>query len=270
MFTRALEKANADPSINHDQGFPSAIFGEQEYVRRYGYDRQSSDSNETTFKPEKGKNYEFGIALDTKQELIISTAWSTTQTEWLRWADRDLARELYESHGTPEKYRRYELPEDITRTPPPSTLPGQQAGDDSDLANSTSAAANALPKTWEDAPLYTHMRTGVVPVAVHHNHKRLGAKAFIQTMWNETWFQPHLRTLLDAQARHATDQVAKFDLDGDGMIHEWSAEHKLRIGGYKGTDHGGEFLGFQGLCSGYERELFRDGGAPWTDPNLPR
>lgn len=255
VFVRAQEKLMIDSREGLDQYMFAEIFGEQEnmrhlaagkYVQRAGWwtwMRGTPDQPDTlddgllAFEPEADKNYEFGIGLDYEQALVMSTAFSEYDTDWVRFA---------------ESKKPVTLPADITRTALPSSM----------LDKNTIDGDPSL-SSWDHVRLFTDTRTGSIPAAIHHNAFKFSLKSRLKTHWNFTWYQPHLRTVLDARALSPDGPVASLDIDGDGVMHEWWSDNSLRVGAVTAL---GEELSFKKLCGGFEKELFRDDKGPWHAP----
>lgn len=183
--------------------------------------------------------------------LVMPTVFSEDETEWVRLIDEDGLHSIDADHGVSYS-KRTSLSADILRTRPPSPPLGK------DTSSSQVNVEDHFSMSWEEVSLFTDVRTGIIPAPVHHNAHADHAKTRIKTVWNMTWFQPHLRTLLGARATSTSDPVVLLDVNGDGVMHEWWSDHTARTGVSIAPYGPGDVLGYEELCSGYEKDIFRD------------
>ncbi|KAI9720305.1 MAG: hypothetical protein M1828_005768 [Chrysothrix sp. TS-e1954] len=87
--------------------------------------------------------------------------------------------------------------------------------------------------SWTDIPLYTNLWTGSIPVSMHMN----GFEAMREAIWHDMWYHSRMRELL--RGRSDTSE----------------------IGAFADT---GEWLPWDTLCRGTEKEVFRDSLGPWS------
>ena len=251
IFERALVKATADSNIGSDQGVFASIFGEQEYQREVHRAEKLtwwqrtflSDPRDEVTKdhpthhrmgPAGNEPFEFGIGLDYRSELSQPTVFSEDDLEW-----------------RVSKHSQGRLSEDIVASSVPFwTFDGRM---------STEA-------DWDEVPLYTNTYTDISPVAIHHNAHRDGLKSRIQTFWNETWYFPHLREMLEARAAAPREPAAILDLADRTEV--WWGPIDER-GGIRvdGLPLPGDWLSWGEVCGTTEiaDEVFRDHRGRWTD-----
>ncbi|KAF4435209.1 hypothetical protein F53441_13564 [Fusarium austroafricanum] len=58
-----------------------------------------------------------------------------------------------------------------------------------------------VPGDWGDMPLYADFYSIAIPVVVHHNPHKDGAKNRRYLWWDRIWFFPYLRDLIEVQLR---------------------------------------------------------------------
>ncbi len=198
LFARAAEIAHADPEVfGADQGIIAQIFGEQEYLResertRNEVDRESSmwkRGKIVDFKPEKGKNYEFGIGLDYNGALGIPTAHAENDSAWAVVSDKETLDKIAKAQGVTEPRIRRGLQSDIAQMPHPFEGLGDDVPEEVKL------------KSWSDVPLYTNLWTGVASASVHLNSIDSHDKKVIrEESWWKMWFAPYARELFAKQS----------------------------------------------------------------------
>lgn len=285
VFERASEKMERDKYVGTDQTVFSEIFGEQEFQRHvmkfqsrsilrkimdffakklnfeYSYilvdPEARGDRVFMELEPKDHMAHEFGIGLDYESKILHSTVFSEDDTEWVIREDRERITNLTMEKGVPLPPRVGSLPQEVTNSLHPfySSRWGYYRMD-------------RIPvwQTWYQVPLFTNIWTGVSPVAVHHNAHRDDLKSRIKTHWNNTWFQPHVRAMLDQRSLSPTRQVALTYSTGSekawyGPIYgSWENEHS---GVWTDTD---EHIDFDRLCEGVWDEVTRDERGSWEDP----
>lgn len=262
VFAQAQKGQAVNPGMVHHQGYFAEVFGQQELMRRRAAFR-AGPSNDTSelktigaFHPVPGQKYEFGIALDYEMALVMPSKHCWHETEWVRFKDNKRLRKHFKHYGIPQsQYQRTLLPPDITRTGPPSSI---NCGNTtkSEMKQDTAAKAE-IPATWKKASLLTNMRTGIIPVAIHHDAKDHHFDWQSMTRWNQTWFQPHLRTLLEARSRSLASPIAALDTRGDGLVQEWWSDSHDLEGVHTQPNGSGQYLEYDRLCSGYTGDLLR-------------
>lgn len=317
VFARASAKAAIDVGFGSDQGVFAEIFGEQEFQRHCIAKRYRTgwiswvqqklglwkDVTEPVLAEQEGRaimecaavndtqTWEFGLGLDYDMTLSQPTVFSEYDTAWLRRGDAETTVAAASSLGLAEKITSPRvsttLPVDIEH----SRMPFEEMS--LMLPHYYKEADIPFPHTsWNQVPLFTNLYTGVSPVAIHHNAHRNGLKGRIDTHWNETWFQPYLRMLMDSRLLEpsrpvvlAVDELvaASLEDDGTGAAAQPTFSQKSRVREVQKTfwaphstdweneraavtTDGRETRYYDGLCQDW-MELFRDGKGEWRDPN---
>ncbi|KAL9112046.1 MAG: hypothetical protein Q9227_003666 [Pyrenula ochraceoflavens] len=288
IMERASQKASVSTNFGSDQGIFAEIFGEQEYQRQVARLRHmswlqrmrkniaskmfgpSEQDNITLPHPThhrmsqellEEKNYEFHMGLDHRSELSQPTVFSENDLAWIKHTDQEDIREKSSLVGIDDPSLNKLSPEIAGSTPPFWIL-----GDVD--------SATRLPKDsrWDQMPLYANMWTGFIPAAVHHNAHHDGLKERIRTFWNETWYFPYLRDLLQVRLAEIRSPVAVVPTPSDGskvVQKEWWDPTDERGGARIETGVlPGDWLTWQQLCGSNEiaEEIFRDDRGPWNDP----
>lgn len=285
VFERAKQKMDNRKYVGSDQSVLSEIFGEQEFSRHvmrfqgrsvlrkimdalakmmnlgYSYElvdpEHRGDRVFMPLEPEDPMAYEFGIGLDYESKILHSTVFSEDDTEWVKRENRERITNLTIEMGIPLPPRVGSLPQEVVDSLQPfySSRWGYYRMD-------------RIPvwKTWYQVPLITNMWTGVSPVAVHHNAHRDGLKSRIKTHWNNTWFHPHVRSLLDQRSLSGTRQLAL--TYNTGSEQAWYAPN---YGSWENENSGvwtdtGEHIDFDRLCRDVWDEVTRDERGAWEDP----
>ena len=300
VFERALEKSKVNSNIGSDQGVFAEIFGEQEYQREVIRQRhlpqtlpsrlsrfisnifRQPDHRDGILDPahhrqmeaSDGILYEFGIGLDYRSEISQPTVFSEDDLAWTIQTSPNYHGVVHEmsqaAETTPQHHPPRQpsgIPSDIHRSTPPFWAPDH-----------AQTRAHELPaeQTWDEVPLYTNLWTDIAPAAIHHNAHRDGLKSRIQTLWNQTWYFPHLRALLAASARSPRTPCAVVQQPpAPGLSPSSSSPHALAHSYWSPIDERGcvktdaDLLrwGDVALCgdAAIADEVFRDGGGAWRD-----
>lgn len=270
MFEKAFIYVKFSPG-GSDQGVFAKLFGEQEYTRealRAEHMAEfvpTGDLRDEIANPghelhrpntEDGDRFEFGMGLDYFSELGQPTVFCEEDLAWLRYdsTPTELEQIAKAAGFAGETPMVSSLPDDVLNAAAP--FANLNSGEDQELSN----------KTWTQIPLFTNLWTGVTPVTVHHNAHRDGLKNRIRTMWNETFYFPHLRTILSDKAHSSRTAVAIFD--GPQGREEWWSPIDRRGGVEIETGQWpGDFMKWDEICGDQETadEIFRDGKKPWKN-----
>lgn len=279
IYDRVLTKAEAtEVAPPPDEILFAEIFGEQEVQRHAARERHLSRvdrfkdwqakklgnyynvldpataGSHRLMKAKPGTNYEFGIGLDYEMSLVRATAASEFDSEWVRFDDLPGMSRVSADLGV-GKAKAVKLPRDITKTPPPfSTYYDHYLSEDGQTVKST----------WANASLFTNMWTGSIPTMIYHNTERPELVSRVETHWNRTWYQQHLRKLLDLRVGEPARPVVTTEING--TQHSWWSETTVKQGAMMGPNSSGRVLGFDWLCQEEHEEVFRDGKGPWVDP----
>lgn len=265
MFERARAKAERSPGIGSDQNIFAEIFGEQEFMRMKQLDEEGQlteplqqliSANNFTVVPaaDRSQNFEFGIGIDYNMTLVQATVFSEDDTAWIRRGKREdllVAMDDLNIEKMPVLSHSNDF-ETLYDTGP--LTPYAPYVDELKLSD------------WTNVPLFTDIWTGVSPVAIHHNAHHHGLKARREEHWNRTWYQPHLRALLDARIFAPVLPLAI--LEQDGQMKEFWSNIVSNSGAEVGTT---AFKTWEELCNSENivNEIFRDGQGLWKSP-MPR
>lgn len=278
LFRRAQERAelHKDRPIYgaSDQAIFALIMGEQSYVREQQrlqhLSRQDLLRNpqlaqprgisiqggllvdnilkpsitHTTFTPEIGVDYEFGITLDYLSELGHQTMNSDIDrdSQWVMWNDtrhiEDRVNERFVRHGD------LDCPIRVPSDPPADLL-----ATDAPHHLLQPAYRPALGQSWWEVPLYAHLCMGTVPVMIHHN----GWKENREGRWANLWLQPKARELLMAQ------MLKKGPAFGVASWENFKTDPDVKLAGGAWTDKG-NWIDWRDMCPDetYGAEIFRD------------
>ena len=121
--------------------------------------------------------------------------------------------------------RIHKLPSDISSSPDPLAA---------------LAGSSIQQQTWMSVSLYVDYWTASIPVAVHHNAWRNGMKGRLQTWWDQTWYFPYLRELLDLRMASNSTNVEPI-----ARISASVANHTLTAWPYHGEGESSAALLFE-------------------------
>ena len=237
-----------------DQGVFSEVFGEQEVWRQRFLVEKRLESGEDKALASHD-TFEYHVGLDYTQELFYPTCYSERDGYFVALGQSQLVEERSGEAGvTPP--RVHGVPKDIEDARSPLAALG-------DIA--------AEVRSWGALPLYTDFWTTAVPVAVHHNAWKNGLKSRRTTWWDQTWYFPYLRRLIEANsapARHVAPLAALPANNGTLQIWASDAERpdrKAMIFGRKSEDQawGLHVAEWASLCH-WENET-REAEHPWYD-----
>ena len=266
LFERAQERAVADPNqYGADQNVFATIWGEQELYRSNLANSSKAAKKPTKrnmFTTDEPTNFEFNIGIDYESALSLPTVFSEYDSDWLIFSNASTiltaTAKYHITHPrvdslqpdiTADKLPFYTLSATAPHTEPKLWLHG----------------SSSTP--WVDIPLFTNLWTGVTPAIVHHNAHRDNLKALRESTWDQMWFQPFARVLLDARMAQP-DGPCAVDKAGKNW-YKYVTDAMMRELGYGAqTDDGTGKLGWQGwgeLCSAEDQEeVFRDGSGVWS------
>ncbi|KAL9078417.1 MAG: hypothetical protein Q9157_002645 [Trypethelium eluteriae] len=269
MFHRTLQKLHEDPNFGSDQRLFNSVFGEQEYQREVMRQRYRSplshlhSSNSFLSRTDvaqmphySSSPLDFGISLDYFSSLGHATVFAETDSAWFLHSDKTLRGseplQLPDPHPLGASHIQ-SLSDDIKQSLPPFAGTGNQ-------------------KAWEDVPLYTNLYTGVTPAIIHNNAHRYGLKSVRETAWDQMWFFPRAREMLDLAIQKGTQPLAvtkdlRMDpAKNENRVRRWWSAVELKGGAWSGKEReGGRWLRFGDMCPDAEA-LFRDQKGEWVDP----
>lgn len=272
LFGQAKELALVEANIGSDQFIFSHIFGDQsvwrEALRRdadgavegntAGWPQEHFKEVRKKASDREDKNFEFGIGVDYGSEIGLNTVFAEDDTAWVHFNDPSELRQVQidrNIHGSQQRLRN--ISTDISNTLPP-------------FWTFTSEEGIHRWTTWDSLPLLTDVYTGITPAVIHHNAHRNGLKSRRESWWENIWFLPHARKLLDAYIYAPIVPVAVSGYDERSAKEFWPYE--IWKGGARngaaplGSWEGDDWIRFDDVCHDVHGEVFRDGGGPWVLP----
>ncbi|KAH8738345.1 hypothetical protein BGZ61DRAFT_526326 [Ilyonectria robusta] len=177
-----LEKGLAeDLPFPGDQGIFAEIFGEQEVWRQWRRDFHASPMGDVMPDNEGAafmqRDVEFHVGLDYTQDLFLPTVYEENDGRFISLNNKSVIEQHSSKLGI---------------------SPVHLLGVPKDLVNTYNPLADILPDAnWGDMPLYADFFTAAVPVVLHHNAWKDGVKKRRIWWWDQTWYFPHLRQLLE-------------------------------------------------------------------------
>ncbi|KPM38560.1 hypothetical protein AK830_g7971 [Neonectria ditissima] len=187
-----MEKGlSQDLAFPGDQGIFAEIFGEQEVWRQWRREDHKSafgglpDSEGAAFMQ---RDYEFHVGLDYTQNLFLPTVYEEDDGVFVALDNKTVVERHSAKLGI-SPARLLGVPKDMVGSYNPleelfSSEPGAGAG-----------------PGWGEMPVYADFYTTAVPVVLHHNAWKHGLKERRVWWWDQTWFFPHLRPLLELHMR---------------------------------------------------------------------
>ncbi|KAF7548927.1 hypothetical protein G7Z17_g6733 [Cylindrodendrum hubeiense] len=159
-----------------DQGIFAEIFGEQEVWRQWRRDFMGRFPN-TEAAAFMQRDGEFHVGLDYTQNLFIPTVYAENDGRFISLNNKSTIAQHSFALGISHVHL-LGVPEDLVDTynPLADILPGAD---------------------WGEMALYADFFTTAVPVVLHHNAWKDGVKERRIWWWDQTWYFPHLRQLLE-------------------------------------------------------------------------
>ena len=269
--------------------------------RDLGFPQDKSNPTRKHFTPKNDTDYEFGIGLDYGSELSLPTVFAEYDADWLTFSNATNLAAAFEAQNVthPGATR---LQDDIAALPAerapfaalrqmsPATAVAAGHGSSSVWDSEEDEQVKALRQiarvtTWRDIPLFTNMWTGITPAIVHHNAWRDGLKDRRRSTWEQMWYQPYARQLLDAWAhsppppssakkeskwRLGRGRVsAKFRrfLGGGAEAVKAEGGRTRELGAHTDNDKEGNWVNWKDLCGEtQQQEVFRDHKGVWIGP----
>lgn len=161
-----------------DQGIFGEIFAEQEIWRRWL--RKNTVSRKDKSFDVMHSDFEYHVGLDYMQNLFIPTVFEEQDGKITALNNETGIAEKSVSLGI--EPRLDGVPDDIQSSTNPLNM-------------------HVLhdPADWGDMPVYADFYSTAIPVVVHHNAHKDGAKKRRYLWWDRIWFFPYLRQLIKAQ-----------------------------------------------------------------------
>ncbi|KAH0359452.1 hypothetical protein KCU65_g9964, partial [Aureobasidium melanogenum] len=257
LFAEALIRAKKDPNFGSDQNIFGSIFGDQEVYREVVRQRdmpwierqhnlRSEDLRRGLFHEKDleavrnmTRSMEFGIGLDYEGSISLPTVFSEDDTEWVNFDNQPWLDFFNYKRNIDKTESKLILAQDIAKTAAPLS------------SNGTDGIES---KAWSQVSLFTNIPTGFTPAIIHHNAHRDGMKNLRTKVWDQIWFQPYARVLMD---QYMDTPLTALAVAGG---REWRSSDEWK-GGVR--DDVGQWLPYQDICDGTENEIFRDGQGPW-------
>ncbi|KAF5968647.1 hypothetical protein FBULB1_10630 [Fusarium bulbicola] len=83
------------------------------------------------------------------------------------------------------------------------------------------------PADWGDMPVYTDFYSTAIPVVVHHNAHKDGAKKRLYLWWDRIWFFPYLRQLIKSQLKVAeAEPLLEIAVNGERLVY-WESRSNI-------------------------------------------
>ncbi|KAK2592343.1 hypothetical protein QQS21_009962 [Conoideocrella luteorostrata] len=179
-----------------DQGIFGEIFGEQELWRKWRRDQERLSSLNDTFKPSDirspalwQRDFEFHVGLDYSQQMFLPTVYAEDDGLFLSLENRSFIQQQSSKLGI-DPVRLDGIPNDISQT----------LNDVADvLPNGVATDTDGIG--WERMSLYADFYTASIPALLHHNAWKDNAKARRTRWWDQTWYFPHLRHMLERRLK---------------------------------------------------------------------
>ncbi|KAI1020380.1 hypothetical protein LB503_006067 [Fusarium chuoi] len=172
-------------------------------------------SDQGIFVSRKDKNFdvmhsdfEYHVGLDYTQNLFIPTVFEEQDGEIIALSNETGIAEKSVSLGI--EPRLDGVPDDIQSSTNPLNM-------------------HVLhdPADWGDMPVYADFYSTAIPVVVHHNAHKDGAKKRRYLWWDRIWFFPYLRQLLKAQlAIVEAEPLLEIAVDGKRLVY-WESRSNV-------------------------------------------
>lgn len=132
------------------------------------------------------RDYEFHVGLDYTQNLFLPTVYEEDDGVFVS-LDNKTVIERHSSKLGISPVRLLGVPKDLVNSYNPlEELFSSESGDG---------------VGWGEMPLYADFFTAAIPVVLHHNAWKHGLKERRIWWWDQTWYFPHLRQLLQLHMR---------------------------------------------------------------------
>ncbi|KAJ4015486.1 hypothetical protein NW752_006948 [Fusarium irregulare] len=191
-----------------DQGVFGEIFAEQEIWRR-SLRAHTGVTQDRDFK-DLHKEFEYHVGLDYTQQLFIPTVFEEQDGEIITLNDKTAIAEKSKSLNISPRLQG--VPDDISKSKNPL----------SDI----SARDLDIVEDWGEMPLYADFYSKAIPVVVHHNAHKDGAKKRRYLWWDKIWYFPYLRELLENQLKEVkASSLLEIIVKGERLIY-WESRTK--------------------------------------------
>ncbi|KAI1028195.1 hypothetical protein LB504_012475 [Fusarium proliferatum] len=189
-----------------DQGIFGEIFAEQEIWRRWL--RKNTVSQKDKSFDVMHSDFEYHVGLDYMQNLFIPTVFEEQDGEIIALSNETGIAEKSASLGI--EPRLDGVPDDIQSSTNPLNM-------------------HVLhdPADWGDMPVYADFYSTAIPVVVHHNAHKDGAKKRRYLWWDRIWFFPYLRQLIKAQlAIVEAEPLLDIAVNGERLVY-WESRSNV-------------------------------------------
>ncbi|KIV88872.1 hypothetical protein PV10_08505 [Exophiala mesophila] len=284
---------NGQETAAHNSSMVRRADHPRNYPRGTNTTEGCGSQNGTTTSSETGASnstckvqvFDYGIGLDYLGELFRFPDAEESEFQFIDFAQEDAAKSVAEAVGSTHIAQ---VGQDIRHSTPPYWTPDYMGEKEfPDLA-------------WEQAKLYTNVRSGVIPAVIGHaTLKTLSVdddsnKANNSTsedtsdddddddnssdssdsrdqdtslidQWKQNWFHPHLRKLSDAYARSWRMPLAVISKDEHTRHEYWGFSEGIAGARIHHEDLPGKWLQWDQLC-GDVRDVFNDDHDKFTNP----
>ncbi|KAL4728777.1 hypothetical protein ACLX1H_003176 [Fusarium chlamydosporum] len=195
-------------NLYSDQGVFGEIFAEQELWRRSlrAHPVVTQDKDFEFLH----KEFEYHVGLDYTQQLFIPTVFEEQDGEIISLNDKTTIAE--KSKSLKIEPRLHGVPDDIQKSKNP--------------LSSISARELDIVEDWGEMPLYADFFSKAIPVVVHHNAHKDGAKKRRQLWWDRIWYFPYLRELVETQLKAPKNEsLLEIQVNGERLIY-WESRSK--------------------------------------------
>ncbi|KAG5756755.1 hypothetical protein H9Q70_000641 [Fusarium xylarioides] len=153
-------------------------------------------------------DFEYHVGLDYTQNLFIPTVFEEQDGEIIALNNETGIAEKSVSLGI--ETRLDGMPDDIQSSTNPLNL-------------------NVLhdPVNWGDMPMYADLYSAAIPVVVHHNAHKDGAKNRRHLWWDRIWFFPYLRQLIKSQLKVVeAEPLLEIAVNGERLVY-WESRSNV-------------------------------------------
>jgi hypothetical protein len=200
--------------------------------------------------------------LDYSQQLFLPTVYAESDGDFVSLNNREVIQEQSSKKGI---------------------RPTRLDGVPRDMRDSSNDLDRVLPRhaarefDWGNVPLYADLYTTAIPVVLHHNAWKDGAKERRTRWWHRTWYFPHLRHMLQQRITMGGFVAVGKVSTQDALVTYYATDSDKTSRLAKVFEPGRVEEGFravamdevcrypeeQGSEKAWYDEVFRDGGGPF-------
>ncbi|KAJ4251852.1 hypothetical protein NW762_011149 [Fusarium torreyae] len=245
-----MQRGLADgKNLYSDQGIFGEVFAEQEIWRRWRRTQLFAESESSSM---VNSQFEYHVGLDYTQNLFIPTVFEEQDGEIVT---------LNNETAILEKSQSLEITPRLTGVPEDLQNAKNPLGQDAFMNKGISA-------DWGEMPLYADFFSTAIPVVIHHNAHKDGAKKRRYLWWDQIWYFPHLRELIETQLKVAKPEpLVEIVRNGEKLVY-WESrsskpQKKPKTFVVKGSDTELVVNEFTAVCRAKTEEA--EAKAPWYD-----